>query len=234
MAIGGWQAGWPLQWGGGPTPIEAMLEAMRANVGKGHAADEDDVEWRWREARAIGFAAISGLQEKALSQFEPRYATDALDFYRDLHNIPFGVPDQVVRDLADGILHGPEDVSLPSVEQELTRIDERFSLITRPWSRSGTTIPGRAFEDWANRLPFRIGSSGRGDTLYPNFSNAFEILVHFENGGLWPETPEDRLAVDRAAEYLDGATPSWCTYAILVTLASVDSSSIVWTPVAGG
>jgi len=209
--MGGWSEPWPLHWGGAPTPIAAMLAALRAAVGKGHAADADGVEWRWREARAIALAIIGSHAERAQAQFEPRSATDALSFYRELCALPDGIGDELVRARADELLHSPGDVTSASIAADLKAIDERLTIVERPWAESTTTIAGRAFEDWGRLLPFNLG---RGDTLYPNYSDAFELVVLFD-AGLPPFGNTERLAREAAVAYLDDALPAWCTYRIL-------------------
>jgi hypothetical protein len=222
----GWQGGWPLQFGGGPTPIEKINQALFDAVGKGHAADQDGVEWLWRNSRAVGLAMMSTLSERAVAQFDPRRATDALPYYRELFALPVDLSDQLAREAADIQYHTKPQADVPSIAATLANIDPRFSIVERPWGKTGTTVPGRTLEDWEGTAPFGIG---RGETLYPNYSNAFELVVLFDI--TTPvESVGERAALGQARRYLDSVLPSFDTYSIRGSIGFiVGSSPLGWT-----
>jgi len=206
----GWQAPWPFQWGGGPTPIEQALSALRAGVGKGHAADQDGVEWRWREARAIGIAIAMTMGERALMQFYPETATSGLPFYADLFQL-FGFSDQEIRDQASVLMRPREDAGTADLEALLQQIDGNFSLLDVPWENESTTVHGSAFETDGVSFHFE---DARKESLYPNFSTAFLVHVAYDLSGAPPTSFAAQNAIRSARELLDDAIPAWCDYAI--------------------
>lgn len=186
-------------------------------------AERDGVEWRWREARAIGLSIIASHAERALAQFEPRFATDALPFYRELYQLPQSASDSEVRSTADALSH------LTRIEQSLKNIDSRFSVLTRAWETETTTVPGRAFEDWAKTKPFNL-KDGRGDTLYPNYSTAFDMTVLFDIGDQPPTGFVESGALATARALLDDELPAWCGYSIIGAVGFVlGKSQLGWT-----
>jgi hypothetical protein len=222
----GWQGGWPLQWGGGPSQIEKINAALFASVGRGHAAEQDGIEWLWRQSRAAALASISLMAERAVAQHDPALATDALPYYRELFALPDSLGDQLAREAADDRYHTQPAVDVPSVVAKLQRIDSRFSIVERPWSASATTINGRAFEDWDQALPYGIG---RGDTVAPNYSNALDLVVLFDITDA-PTGPLEAAALSAARDYLDDVLPSWVDYSIMGSSGFVlDQSPLDWT-----
>lgn len=210
MGFGGWQSPWPLQWGGGQTPIESALEALRAGVGKGHASEVDGVEWRWREARAIGIAIGMTMAERALSQYDARYATSGLAFYRELYGLD-GYEDQDVRDRANSLADDNEDFGESLIEQKLQEIDGRFSLLSRTWEQSDTTIHGRTFTDWNRDDSFNLPND-QEETLWPNYSNYMQFVVKLDVVGV--PTDADLASVAKARAFLDDELPAWVDYEI--------------------
>lgn len=226
MQWNGWAGGWPMQWGGGPTLIESTHAALVAVVGQGHAADSDGIEWRWRECRAVGLAILTSYMDRALAQHDPQSATDALPFYREVFGLPDSLGDQDTRDTAHRKYHARPAADVPSVRAELKRIDPRFEILERGWSSSATTIPGRVFEDYTGAAPFRLG---RGDSLFPAFSHAFELVVLFDITDA-PTGPVEATAVQLARDYLDEALPAWVGYSIMGSTGFIlDQSPLDWT-----
>lgn len=203
----GWAAPWPLQWGGTPTPVESAYNALRAGVGKGHAADVDGAEWRWREARAIGIAIAMTMGERALMQFDPSTATSGLEFYVELFQL-FGLSDQNVRVQAQAFQSDVQDTGTEALQEQLQAIDENFSISESSWASSVTTIHGAAFEGLS--LPF--GFTDSSESLYPNFSSAFVVNVVYAGGP--PISDAQTRAVEAARALLDDALPAWIDYAI--------------------
>jgi hypothetical protein len=209
MGFGGWQACWPLQWGGGPTLIESALDALRAGVGKGHAAEADGIDWRWREARAIGIAIGMAMADRMLSQFDATLATTGIRFYQELYFLE-GYNDQQVRELAHQYDLATDDYGENDIRAVLQQIDARFEFITRPFDEASTTVAGRTFGDWAGNAPFNL-PGGRNDTSYPNVSNMMTLEVVLPTDGEAP-TADELVSVDRASAVLDETLPAWVDY----------------------
>ncbi len=204
----GWQCPYPFQWGGGETPIESALIALRAGVGKGHAAEQDGVEWRWREARAIGIAIAMAMGERALSQHEALHATSGLLFYRELYNLD-GYSDQEIRERGHDFENDTADFGEQFIADKLLEIDGRFSLISRTWEQCDTTVHGRTFGDWNGDAPFNL-QGGQNETRWPNYSNFMEFVIKLDVTGV--PTDVDLGAVARA--FLDDELPAWVDYEI--------------------
>jgi hypothetical protein len=225
----GWKGGWPLQWGGGPTDIELINEGLRSSVGKGHMADSDGIEWRWRECRALGLSLVMTMAERGLNQFDPGKATDALSFYRELFRLPSNMADQSAREAADLLYHKKPELDVPSILDELRRIDQRFSILERPWAETTTTMHGRAFEDWDRENPFALFPNQRGDSYVPNYSNAFDLVVLFDTGTDPPVGNIENAALTAARAYLDDALPSWMNYTIAGSVGIIlDVTPLDW------
>jgi hypothetical protein len=222
----GWQAPWPFQWGGGPTPIDQALNALLAGVGKGHAADVDGVEWRWREARAIGIASAMTMGERALMQFSPGTATSAIQFYEELFSL-YGFSEQQIRDRATVLSNASGDVGVGELELQLQAIDPGFSIIANDWDTASTTVHGSAFE--SEDLSFNF-ADGRGESLYPNVSSAFVIQVAYDLDGSPPTSYSSQNAMSAARALLDDALPAWVDYEIGGTPGGfiLDSSFLDW------
>lgn len=196
-----------MQWGGGPTPIESALDALRAGVGKGHAADVDGPEWRWREARAIGVAIGMTMAERAVMQFNPSTATSALPFYAELFRL-FGLVDQDVRDQAQQLQNDTADSGTAALELKLKAIDDNFSIIDAPWASALTTMTGSAFEGEG----VRFGLIDRMESIYPNVSSAFDLTVAYAGGP--PSVDAQARAVAAARALLDEELPAWVGYSV--------------------
>jgi hypothetical protein len=205
---------WPLQWGGGPEPVEQQLEALRTLVGRGHAAAEDGAEQRWREARAEGLAMVAGLSERAASQMYPGSTPD-LAFFRRLFDIPDTDNDQQAREQANDYELGAYDGVLSKILTHLKTIDSRFRLFTVEPEQTTITHGARIFAPADGSAPFNL-AAGRNETAWPNYSDGFDVAfaLELEDG----EAPGEleRRALGTARQYLAGAVPAWMSW-FLVT-----------------
>lgn len=228
MGFGGWRSPWPLQWGGGDTPIDQALEALRAGVGKGHAPEQDGIEWRWREARAIGIAIGMTMAERAVSQFNPRFATSGITLYREMYELG-GANDQEVRDAAGDAEADIDDFGEQQLLAKLQEIDPRFTFQNRTWEQSGTTMAGRTVGDWEGKAPFNFEDGGN-DTAFPAYSDIYEFVIVLS--GTTPDvapTLADQEAIAKASAFLDDELPSWTGYTIGTTSGFVlDESLLDW------
>ena len=217
--VGGWMAGWPLQWGGGETPTEKAYAALLAVVGKGHPADQDGAEWAWREARAVGLSMVEALGERAASQLYPESSPEMAAFRRR-YIIPESVPDGQARVEAAKRLRDSSRGVIAEIEAELREIDGRFSILTADPFDSTATEPGRPFGDAAE--PFNLG---RDDSLWPAFSTSFLLVVLFDIGASEPTTVADRDAEARARRVLDAKVQTWSDYVVVTSIGFVTGVS---------
>ena len=215
MAGFGWRNPFPLELGGGPTLVERIYQGLRAAVGEGGSAQDEDgsIDGVWRQARALGLAAAAAADERAAVNFFPGSATDLLQYYEELlFLVPedeANLPDR--RDAAEQAYTHEVLSSVPAVTEDLQRIDSRFSIIEIPHDEAIETIPARAFEDFAATLPF---NGGRKSTRFPNYSTEFVLFVLFDIGSGVDLDPVDALTLRRAVDYLNPALAGWVNFQI--------------------
>jgi len=200
---------WPLQWGGGPEPVEESLDALRTLVGRGHASAEDGAEQRWREARAEGLAMVAGLAERAANQMYPGSAVNVA-FFRRLFDIPDTDNDQQAREQANDYELGAYDGVLSEILAHLKTIDSRFALATVEPEQTTVTQAGRLFAPTDGTNPFNLGP--HNETAWANYSDAFDVaFVLVLDDGEAPGELE-RRALGTARRYLSGAMPAWMSW----------------------
>lgn len=209
----GWINPFPFEFGGGPTLVETTYRALRAAVGEGGSADDDEntIDGVWRQARASALAAAFATGERAIVNYFPGRATDLLPYYEELLLIvPENEGDEPARRReAERRFTYEPDASVPAVASDLQRIDSRFSIIEIARAQSIETVFGRAFEDFAGALPF---NGGRKSTRFANFSTDFVLFVLFDLGsGIDPE-PAEAAILREALDLLNGELPTWVNF----------------------
>lgn len=215
MAGFGWHNPFPFEFGGGPTQTETIYAAMRASVGVGGSAvDDEGIEGLWRQARASGMAAVATTGERAVLQAFPRHATDLLEYYEDLLQAVPEPGDSVVERQAVVEQLWTERVraALPDIAADLLEIDPRLSIAAFDHAETTDTIHGRAFEDLAAALPF---GGGRRSTFFPNYSTEFVVTALFNIGsGIVPGLAEQKI-IERAKSHLNKVLPATHSFQVL-------------------
>jgi hypothetical protein len=210
MAGFGWNNPFPFEFGGGATLVDSTYRALRASVGLGGSADDDEntIDGVWRQARASGLAAAFATGERAVVNYFPGRATDLLPYYEEfLLIVPDDEDDEPGRRReAERRFTYEVDASTPSVEADLERIDERFSILQIDKAQVVETIFGRAFEDFAATLPF---GGGRKSSAFANFSTDFILFVLLDIGSGVLPGPAEAAILREAADLLNGALPTW-------------------------
>lgn len=192
--MSGWAAPWPIQWGGGPTPIEQAMSALESAIGRGHAADDDGIEQRWREAKAVGLGCAMVAAERAAFDSYPQSAAD-LEQWRRAYRLRDTLSLEHVRQEAKFRFLDDDVVSVPDITKRLQRIDTRFSLLTRSWEESLTTMIGRSFQSYhdvsdgsaIDSPPF---GNLMGETEFPYMSSKFELSILYDIGVVSSELAE--------------------------------------------
>lgn len=212
----GWQNGFPFEFGGGPTHTETIYSAMRASVGVGGSALDDDgtIDGVWRQARATGLASAATTGERAILQAFPRLASDLLEYYEQLLGAVPDPTDSVLdrQAVVEQLWTERVRASMPDIAADLFAIDPRLSIAAFGHETTTDTLPSRAFEDLAGALPF---GGGRRSTRFPNYSTEFIITALFDIGsGVAPSLPEQRL-LERAKAQLNKVLPSTHTFQLL-------------------
>lgn len=209
----GWVNPFPFEFGGGPTLVESTYRALRAAVGLGGSAEDDEntIDGVWRQARASALAAAFATGERAVVNFFPGHSTDLLPYYEELLGI---VPEDeenepARRREAERRYTAEVDASVPALAADLARIDSRFSVLEVTKAQSIDTLLGRAFEDFAATLPF---GGGRKSTGFPNFSTDFVVFVLLDLGsGVDPEPAEEAI-LREGQDFLNDALPTWVDF----------------------
>lgn len=211
----GWQNGFPFEFGGGSTHTETIYAALRASVGVGGSAPDDEgVDGVWRQARAAGLAAAGTTGERAILQAFPGRATDLLEYYEALLLAVPEPGDSVLERQAVVEQLWTERVraSLPDIAADLASIDPRFTVAAFAHASTTDTLLGRAFEDLAATLPF---GGGRQSTRFANYSTEFVVTALFALGsGVAPGIPEQKL-IQRTKAHLNKVLPATHTFQVL-------------------
>jgi hypothetical protein len=209
----GWHNPFPFEFGGGATLVESTYRALRASVGLGGSAEDDEntIDGVWRQARASGLAAAFATGERAVVNFFPGRATDLLAYYEELLLIvPENEDDEPGRRReAERRWTYEVDASTPSVSADLERIDERFSVLEIDKAQVVETVFGRAFEDFAGTLPF---GGGRKSSQFANFSTDFVLFVLFDLGSGALAGPTEAALLREASDLLNLTLPTWVNF----------------------
>jgi hypothetical protein len=223
----GWADPWPLQWGGGPSLIESVYAATNAVIGKGHGADGDGIEQRWREARAVGLGCLAALIERGANQSYPKSSAD-LGQWRRSFFLPDSMHDEEVRRESMLRLFADDTGSIPDLDEQLKRIDPRFSIVQKDWTDSLVTMAGRYFESFENGPPF--GTTAK-ETQYPNRASSYELVILFDLGS--PVSPVgviEQAAVQTARDYLQDSLPAYYDFTIVTSVGMLAGTSpSAWT-----
>jgi hypothetical protein len=218
MAFGGGNP-FPFMLGGGPTDVESTHRTLRAMVGNGGAAAEGTIEDEWRFAKARGLAAAASAEGRAVHQFFPMFATDAIPTYEDKLGI---VPPpeaceaerrQVVWEQWVKVI----SATASNIETELQKISPYFSVVPIDRKYTKTTIPGRYFEDHEIGDPEACGPAfggGRTHTAFPNYSTQFVCYVQFDTGSTGYITESQKRLINRAKDLLNTVLPAWVGFQI--------------------
>jgi hypothetical protein len=145
VSWGGLSGSFPIEFGGAPTSLEAIHQALRSAMGNVPAAigGIDDL---WRIARARGLDNVARLAEHAVVQGLPRFATTGIARWEELLRIPPEGYDEDRRIEIAYQLSAESRGDLPSFEEELReRVSDRLSLVPMTQDLSRTGQFGRAF-----------------------------------------------------------------------------------------
>jgi len=204
----------PFEVGGGPSSSEAAYVAMREAVGQGGYAAEGTIEaaWRWARARGLRGAFCDG--RAALCYFPDR-TVDAIAVYEEILQLT-SAPTETDEERRAAIVDkwiGLIDVSTSSLEDELQKIDSRFSILEHDFATSTTTQRGRAFEDWDPTDPLACGPDFGviKSTMWPNYSTEFvcQIMYALPVG---PISTDALHCLDEAKTLLNEALPAWVDF----------------------
>lgn len=211
----GWGSPFPCEFGGGPSAVEEIWQALRdvlgtTPLGKPVAGPEDGLEDLWRQAEARAIAFSSSIIERATLQVFPDRATDWLPYYEWLLAVvpPAGatieerqleVARRFARELrADG-------ANLLDALQEIDSTTE--VLATDP----DTTIVGQ-FGIAFNARPYSAPFGSSNHSAFPAYSTHMIVTAQVElpEG----ETLIPALTRNRMAETLNELLPTWVDFQV--------------------
>jgi hypothetical protein len=187
---------------------ERLYLALRSSAGKGGVADsEASIEALWRQVKARWIAKVAIGSLRAVEQAFPNRATDALPYYEELFKL-HATGTEEERQAAAALRYTQQGGgALPSVELELQRIDDRFSIVNQRHDGTTTTVPGRAFSDFDDLEPFEPESSWHSSEL-PNYSGELIVYALLDLGdGVQPDASE-RASMRAARTLLCDALPA--------------------------
>lgn len=208
--------------GGGPSPQQAVYDALRSAVGEGNSAPgepHESIVEAWRYARARGLAAAQS-DERAANQADPRAATDFIPVYEDILRLYFelATDEQSRRDALSARYSETLPVDHAALLAELQAINPDLTITDVDRAETRDTQPGRAFEE---HDPTAVGAtapamsitngatSGPRCTGYPNFSTDFLLLALAPLIVSGTMGEEDKLRYAQLAEVLNRVLPAW-------------------------
>ncbi len=218
----------PLQVGGEPTPEEKAYRALRSNVGlRGSARDPNTVEDTWRWSKAIGLAAVSAFDERALYQSFPDTATDRVKNYEELLRIVAASTstDEDRRRAIAALWTLKHEVAGPDLRAALSEIDPRLSVLEQTAASSSTTYHGRAFEDHDANESFASPAGTYRSTAFPNYADDFVVTVLFNVGGSGVPTVSDARVVSSVETLLNDRLPAWVNFRIVTSVGFILDTS---------
>lgn len=220
----------PFQVGGGPSRAEAAYLALRKMVGtNGYSSNEESLEAQWRKSKVLGLVALSTFDERATNQYFPDVATDHIVLFEEMLGI---VPDDTKTDEERRQVIVPDYTGVPEtwysrLQEQLQLIDERASILTRDWAKTGTTYGGRAFEPFVPVAGFEYSTgSGRTFTRFPAASDAHRVHVLFDIGSSAPSRDILRR-VDNMKALLNDVIPSWMDFRINYAIGFILDQSLL-------
>lgn len=206
----------PRQLGGGPTNTSKAYALIRKAVGEGGSAQNDrGIEGLWRRSKAHGLAACTSAVRRVVLQMDPALATDFLPYYERVLFLVPGARDapstraQVAHDRWTAQI----DAVIPTIADELARIDARLSLPALAHANDATTQYGRAFDSYATSLEGPL-MGPPGYARFPNYSTNFVLHVRFAVGHTGALTAEELRIVERVKAFMLDVLPSWVDYRI--------------------
>jgi hypothetical protein len=206
----------PLRVGGGKSETHRAYDVIRSAVGRGGSAPYDSMEDSWRRARARGLAAATSAGRRAVYDYFPHLTTDGLRYHERVLGItpPVGSSEAARRDVVVEQWTAQFSATIPSLTEQLQRIDSRFSIIAVPSDQFVTTVMGEAFGP---------DFGGIGYSVAPNYSTGFVLHVLLDVG---PNPPPTVLrAVERAKRLLRRRVPSWVDYHVVTSVGFILDTS---------
>lgn len=215
----GWSNPFPLEFGGGPTPIENVYRMLKSAIGKGGIStnDEDEsLEALWRQSKAKGIGLANDLDERAAEQAFPDKATDLLPYYeRTLMTQPApGASREERQSLVARRWTQAVAFLTAEIESALQEIDSRFSVLLTTDEDAAKTVFGRNFEDLAGSEPY---GDARRHTLYPYFSSYYLVTALLDNGGTVPTAAEAR-SILAAKDHLASVLSAWQSFQVVTAV----------------
>lgn len=231
MAELGGSSNFAFELGGDPSREMLSYTALKRLVGEGIPTPDDPygddkfVEI-WRMAKAQGLAAIASFAEAAMWQAFPDTVTDEIATYEKILGIfpPLDTPDEARRDRIVERWTLSIESSALELEQQLTAIDYRFSLITPDPDVVQHVIPGRVLDDAGDVTGSFM--NGRTYSSWPNYSSDYVVRVLFSIGNV-PLTEETAALRSRAIDLLQESLPAWHDFTITATQGFLLDSSLL-------
>jgi hypothetical protein len=196
MGAFGWHNPWPFEWGGDPTEVESIYNALRSAVGSLAAEDDSGIDGLWRACKAQMIPAATSCTERAVMQAFPQAATDHLPLWEAYLAIvpPVDATDVSRRAAIIEIYTRNVLADGPDLRLSLKTIDPRFEVLTVSRDLSTITVLG---------YPYASHS--------PAYSSDYVIPIQFVTVAL----DSDRRILARARAMLNDTLPAWVDYSIV-------------------
>lgn len=211
--------GLPFRVGGGKTLARRIYDELRKAVGEGGAGPAWSANPRtmlgaedfWRICKAKVLAAALRADERAMLQFFPAWATDALPFYEEALGLA-EEPTTAQRQAAAAAAWTLQiSADIPTLRDELFALSPKLSIEALAYAQATISMFGKQFGPRTGGPPFGSGmSAGVQSSAWPNFASDFVLYVRYTLGAGETKVPNDLRAT--VSRYLCERLPSFVDF----------------------
>lgn len=220
----------PFKIGGGRTPTQVTYQVLRSAVGEGGSAKDDrGIDGLWRRSRAKGLAAGDSAIRRALLQAFPNLATDLIPTYERQFGL-LASPDATDEERRKAIVEAwtaRTSGTTPALEQTLSSIDSRLSVVAQEWSMAISTNRGRAFESHDNNIEGPAFGGLRTYSRVPAYATAYSRTVLFSVVYATALTIYDAEIAMRARRILRTMSAPWVALRLVTAKQFTPGTSVL-------
>jgi len=205
----------PIRVGGGPDEPNKAYAVLRSAEGiGGSAADDSGIDGLWRRSLALGVATASSSLRRSINNAYPHLAQDTLRYYeRVLGLVPEVESSEAQRcENVVALWTAKASASVPDMNSNLKRIDERLSVVMPDEGTTTTSLDGRWFGS-DREVPVWEGSSPLAGP-----TTRYNLVVPLDVENEEVTETRDVRAMSLATKLIRTALPSWFDFEIATAL----------------
>jgi hypothetical protein len=221
----------PLQCGGGPDDPTRVYLVLRSAVGQGGSAvDDSGIDGLWRRSRALGLSAATSATRRAFCNAWPFLSTDLLPHYERTLGIVLdsGASEDERRKAVAAMWPAKSSAVCLDVENELKRIDPRFTFELVPEILTTTSWDGRWFGsiEGGEAPVFVAGGNNYSELAGPTTRYMATAFLPVDDPGLL--TKQDERSFQLGTMRLRAMLPSWEGFEVSLSVPS-DGFLLDWS-----